>query len=565
MRGAGRSILEGVRPEEIQILLNPRGVIRHFVRLALAKTGANSGSFVLLNPSTGFLDIEASVGLRKGAGRTKLRADEGVTGWVVTTGKPMRISDVRREWRYVAIDPRIRSELAVPVEVGSTVIGVLNVDSHRVGHFTRAHEQELVRLAEKAAQWLAMGWEIEGFRHKARQLGSLVEMAQTLVSHSSLDPLVDGVVRNAASLMGGARSFLFLLAEDKERLDLRAAFGEAVDLPRDFAIPVDESVFSVVVKKGKPLAVLDLEEEPYVHCPELRLGGGGLRSVLTVPLSFVEPVGVLCVCMAQRHRFAKSEIELLQTLADLATVAIQKARLIQQIMKIEEGLRQSERLSSLGLLATEVAHEIRNPLTVIQMLFYTLADRLPKDPGIQKDVGVIGAKLRQMNRITEQVLTLGRSAQPLVESISVEQMLEEILLLVRHKLSAQGIQVEKRIPTSVPPLRGDRGQIEQALLNLILNAAEAMSKGGTLGLEASVVERDEIAYLSLEVRDSGPGMSQKEMEGLFIPFLTRKAQGTGIGMAIVRKIMEDHRGKVEVDSALGQGSRLSLLFPLAQP
>ncbi|QSR85118.1 GAF domain-containing protein [Methylacidimicrobium sp. B4] len=560
-----RSIIERARPEEIQTLLNPRGVIRHFLRLALTRTEADSGSFVLLNPSTGFLDIEASVGLRKGAVRTKLRADEGVTGWVATTGRPMRISDVRREWRYVPIDPRIRAELAVPVEVGSTVIGVLNVDSHRVGHFTRTHEQALSQLAAQAAQWLAIGWEIEGFRQKARQLGTLVEIAQTLVSQPDLNPLFDGVVRNAARLMGGARSFLFLLTEDKTHLLLRAAFSDDPGLPREFAIPVDESVFSVVVKKGKPLLVLDLAEEPYVHCPELQIGGQELRSVLAVPLSFVERVGVLCVCMAQRHRFANSEIELLQTLADLSTVAIQKARLLQQVMKIEEGLRQSERLSALGLLATEVAHEIRNPLTVIQMLFYTLADRFPDDPGVQKDVAVIAAKLCQMNRITEQVLTLGRSAQPLVEPISVERMLDEILLLVRHKLSAQGIQVEKEIPAEIPPLQGDRGQIEQALLNLILNAAEAMPRGGVLGLNTSVVERDGIAYLALGVRDSGPGMTQEEVENLFVPFLTRKAQGTGIGMAIVRKIMEDHRGKVEVDSAPGKGSHLSLLFPLAPP
>ncbi|MGD9896557.1 MAG: GAF domain-containing protein [Candidatus Methylacidiphilaceae bacterium] len=561
----GRSIIERARPGEVRSLLNPRGVIRSFLRLALEKTRADSGSFVLLNPSTGFLDIEASVGLRKGAGRTKLRADEGVTGWVTTTGRPMRIFDVRKERRYVAIDSRIRSELAVPVEIGSTVIGVLNVDSHRVGHFTRADEQRLLQLAQEAAQWLVMGWEIESFRNKARQLSTLVEMAQTLVSQPGLDQLVDGIVRNAARLMGGVRSCLFLLTDDKAQLVLRAAFGTEFSPSRPFSIAVDESVFSVVAKKGKPLSVVDLEEEPHAHCPELQLVGEGLRSVLAVPLSLAERVGVLCVFMEERHRFANSEIELLQTLAELSTVAIQKARLLQQIMKIEEGLRQSERLSALGLLATEVAHEIRNPLTVIQMLFYTLADRFGDQPDVQKDVAVIGAKLHQMNRIAEQVLTLGRSAQPLVETIPVEQMLDEILLLVRHKLSAQGIQVEKSIAYPVPSLQGDRGQIEQALLNLILNAAEVMPKGGILGLEAAVVERDGIAYLALGVRDSGPGMTESEMANLFVPFLTRKTQGTGIGMAIVRKIMEDHRGKVEVDSTPGKGSRLSLLFPLSPP
>ena len=170
-----------------------------------------------------------------------------------------------------------------------------------------------------------------------------------------------------------------------------------------------------------------------------------------------------------------------------------------------------------------------------------------------------------MNRILDQVLSFARSSEPIKEPIHARQLFDDVFLLTRHKLQQQDIDVRSSVPDDLPLFRGDREQIEQVLLNLILNAAEAMPKGGLLRLGAAVEEFEGESHLVLSVRDNGQGMSSGQIANLFAPFLTYKESGTGIGLAIVKKIMENHSGKVQVESRVGQGTRFKLLFPITDP
>jgi signal transduction histidine kinase len=173
--------------------------------------------------------------------------------------------------------------------------------------------------------------------------------------------------------------------------------------------------------------------------------------------------------------------------------------------------------------------------------------------------------MRQMNRILDQVLSFARSSEPIKESIHAQQLFDDVFLLTRHKLQEQGIDVRSSVPENLPLFRADREQIEQVLLNLILNAADAMPKGGVLRLSATVEQVEGESYLVLAVRDNGEGMSPEQVANLFAPFLTYKDSGTGIGLAIVKKIMENHQSKVEVESKIGQGTKFKLLFPITDP
>ncbi len=218
---------------------------------------------------------------------------------------------------------------------------------------------------------------------------------------------------------------------------------------------------------------------------------------------------------------------MLTALADLSAVAIEKGRLLARVVDMEEKLRASERLSALGLLAAEIAHEIRNPLTVMQMLFHALMESLQLDATSQRDAAIIGEKMRQMNRILDQVLSFARSSEPIKDSVHAQQLFDDVFLLTRHKLQQQGIEVRSTVADDLPPLRADHEQIEQVLLNLILNAADAMPKGGTLRLSAGVEEVEGENYLVLAVRDNGEGMTQSQVANLFraVPDL----QGFGHG------------------------------------
>jgi signal transduction histidine kinase len=246
-------------------------------------------------------------------------------------------------------------------------------------------------------------------------------------------------------------------------------------------------------------------------------------------------------------------------------VAIEKGRLLARVVDMEEKLRASERLSALGLLAAEIAHEIRNPLTVMQMLFHALMESVQKDATSQRDAELISEKMRQMNRILDQVLSFARSSEPMKEAVHADQLIDDVFLLTRHKLLRQGIDVRSTVAGDLPPFRADRAQIEQVLLNLILNASEAMPKGGVLRLSAASEMFEDKPHIVIGVRDNGQGMSPKQVANLFAPFLTYKESGTGIGLAIVKKIMENHQAKLQVESKIGQGTRFRLFFSIADP
>jgi signal transduction histidine kinase len=561
-KGSRDSTMRGLKPQDLRTLLHPKKALKKILQAAIRETRADSGSFILINPNTGMLDIEASLGLSERAKNVKLKPGEGITGWVASSGSVVRVGDVREERRYVAVNARIRSELAVPVELDGQVIAVLNVDSKEAHAFTEADEARLVGLAAEAAEWLRHGWEIDQLRIKSQQLTTLADMSQMIVSEINLDEALVRITRDACRLMKTKLCSLMLVSEDGKELILRAYHGASDMYQKKPNLPVEESLVGYVVARRKPLAVLNVREnQRYLHTEIARQEG--LVSLLAVPLIFGQDLlGVLCVYTEQLHRFSNEEIKLLTALADMSAVAIEKTRLLARVVDMEEKLRASERLSALGLLAAEIAHEIRNPLTVMQMLFHALMEGLPKNEGSQRDAEVISDKMRQMNRIVDQVLTFARSSEPIKEPVDPRQLLDDISLLVRHKLNQQKVDIRSAVKPGLPQLKADRAQLEQAILNLVLNACDAMPRGGTLRLSASLEIREEGSHVVLAVKDTGSGMSREQTEKLFAPFLTSKQHGTGIGLAIVRKIIENHQGKVEVESKVGKGTTFRLLLPV---
>jgi len=548
----------------LRALLEPKRAIRHFLRIAMKMTGASCGSFILLNPNTGLLDIEASYGISLRARKVKLQLGEGITGWVATSGQAMRIPDVRQERKYVSINSKVRSELAVPVERDGRILGIINLDSNEIDHFSEEHQDQMMGLAMEAAEWLSHGWELLNLRGRDQQLHTLVQMGRTIGSQTNLDDALAGIVRNGARLMKSEVCSLMLLSTDSRELVIRSSCGTSPRYQNRPPLKVDESLVGVVARRMRPVTVLNVQTDPRYHEIEMARREN-LVSLLSVPLVFsARPVGVLNVYTREPHRFSNEEIKLLQTLADLSAVAIEKSRLLTRVVDTEETLRQSERLSALGLLAAEVAHEIRNPLTVMQMLFHSLVSSTTMEGPARKDAEIIEEKMKQMNRIVDQILSLVRSAEPIKEPIAVSQLIDDIILLVRHKLYRQGIEIRRIVPEGLPPMTADRAQLEQAILNLILNAVGAMPEGGILWLGASLEKSADATRIILQVRDNGTGMTKAQAESLFAPFLTTKPQGTGIGLALVRRILENHSGKIEIESRPRRGTKIRLLLPVSE-
>lgn len=550
----------------IHSTLEPQEVLQLITNEAVRLMNASSGSVVLVNPTTGFLEIQASKALPARAQNLKLRVGQGITGWVARTGKAARVGDVTQDARYVMVRRNVRSELAVPLEVNGEVRGVLNVDSDRLEAFTAEDQELLEALAQQAARVIHNTWLYEQLRLKARLFESLASVSRTINSTLGLDDALKVVTREACVLMRAKMCSLMMLDEQREWLDLRASYGAGdtyISKPR---LNAHESLVGVVVRRKKPLQVENVQVSNRYQNVEVARREG-LVSLLSVPLLFAdEAIGTLSVYTGQPYNFSNEEIRILSALAELSAIAIEKARLYERIVDVEEQLRQNEKLSALGLLATEIAHEIRNPLTVMKMLYHSLDLTFPVADPRTKDARIISEKIEHLNKIVERILAFARTSEPHLAPVNLNQLIEELGLLVRHKLKNQGVQWIPRLHRALPPVLGDATQLEQAFLNLILNASEAMSGGGSLTITTRPHSPNRSAALPAQVlvefKDTGEGMNDEQRRRAFTSLLSStKRTGTGLGLAIVRRIVEAHQGKLSLLSRPAKGTTIRLVLP----
>jgi GAF domain-containing protein len=470
----------------IHSTLDPQEALQLIVDEAVRVMRASSGSVVLVNPTNRLLEIHAANGLPLEAMALKLPVGSGVTGWVARTGKTARVPDVTADPRYVMVKGGVRSEMAVPLEVMGEVRGVINVDSDRLNAFSQEDEDLLIALASQAARVVYNTWLYEQWRQKARLLEALASVSRVINSTLNLDDALTVITREACGLMSGKVCSLMLLDSTGQWLDLRASFGAGEAYTTNARLGVEESFLGVVVRRRKAMQVENVQTSTRYQRADVARQEN-LAALLSVPLLFAgESIGALNVYKREPYSFSDEEVRVLSAVAELSAIAIEKARLYERVVDVEELLRQNEKLSALGLLAAEVAHEIRNPLTVMKMLYHSLDLKFPESDPRTKDAFVIGEKIEHLNRIVEQILQFARTTEPELKPVALNELVEELSLLVRHKFKQQQVSLVLNLAPTLPQVAGDAGQLEQAFLNLMLNAAEAMSGGGTLQISSNL-------------------------------------------------------------------------------
>jgi signal transduction histidine kinase len=451
--------------------------------------------------------------------------------------------------------------------VNGEVRGVLNVDSDRKNAFSVEDEDLLEALARPAAKVIHHTWLYEQLRLKARLFETLASVGQAINSTLNLDEALKVITREACVLMETKMCSLLMLDESREWLDLRASWGAGRAYIKKPRLSLAESLLGIVVRRKKPLQIENVQiSSRYQNVKVARREG--LVSLLSVPLVFAgHAIGTLSVYTGQTHIFSNEEVRILSALAELSAIAIEKARLYERTADAEEQLRQNEKLSALGLLAAEVAHEIRNPLTVMKMLYHSLDLKFSAGDPRGKDARMIGEKMDLLNKTVEQILDFARSAEPELTPVNLNQLIDDLSLLTRHKLTHQNVQLVSNFEPNLPWVMADATQLEQAFLNLKLNAVEAMPKGGRLTISSRALRAPRSSpaptQVVIEFSDTGEGMSEAQCRRAFSSVLkTTKSAGTGLGLAIVRRVVETHRGKIKIKSRPGQGTTVSVTLPV---
>jgi two-component system NtrC family sensor kinase len=232
----------------------------------------------------------------------------------------------------------------------------------------------------------------------------------------------------------------------------------------------------------------------------------------------------------------------------------------EEMKKINAQLFRSEKLASLGKLAAGVAHEINNPLTGILTNSSLLLEDMEKDDPNREDVEVMVKETIRCREIVKRLLDFARQTRPQKRMASINALVDNIILLVRNQTSFRNILIEKDLAADIPDTLVDPDQIQQVFVNIILNAAEAMTKGGTLTIR-SMRSRDGESII-ITLADTGHGISEEVRERIFDPFYTTKEHGTGLGLSISYGIIEQHGGSISVDSVMGKGSTFTISLPI---
>ena len=276
-----------------------------------------------------------------------------------------------------------------------------------------------------------------------------------------------------------------------------------------------------------------------------------------------EVLGVLVVFLDRVHRFDNDEKRLCQALASLGAVALQNARLYSRVFAGEESLRKNERLTMLGLLSAEIAHEIRNPLTVLKLLHGGLGVDFPENDPRRTDLRVISEKLDQLEGIVTRVLIFGQAPTSLHTRCGLTEIVEDTLVLVRLKFAQSKIRVHFHRPSRPLVVEGHKGQLQQVLLNLLINATHVMPDGGEITLTLHAITAGPATVAALDVADTGSGVPEAIRGRIFDSFLSGKPDGTGLGLAIAKRVLVSHRGDLNLVSTGPAGTTFRITLPLA--
>ncbi|MEW6706098.1 MAG: PAS domain S-box protein [Pseudomonadota bacterium] len=411
---------------------------------------------------------------------------------------------------------------------------------------------------------------------RARYAEHIAQLSRLAVDTRDPQVLIQQVPQAAAQALQVELAQVYLLEPDGTAFRVVSGVGLLPEEPVGALLPnrPDTPPGHVVTQAGKPVVVSDYASETRFHPPEAYLRHG-LVSALGVPLlDKGRVVGALTVRSRQAQRFGDDETRFLESLANLLTTILQRTQ-------SEEALKHAQRLESVGQLTGGIAHDFNNLLTVIQGNLQVMEElpALEGDDYAQQLLASAARATRRGAELTSKLLAFSRRQVLQPTRIDVGAMLQSLADMLKRTLD-QRIRISVLVEPGCPPCTADPGQLESALLNIAINARDAMPDGGALSFSARRCEllpaalRRELAdslgrapldsdYVAIAIADTGTGMPDSVKERAFEPFFTTKeaGRGTGLGLATVYGFVKQSKGGITIDSAPGQGTTLTLYIP----
>jgi len=469
------------------------------------------------------------------------------------------------------IDPKVIRVLVTAYGDAETLSVAIN-DGSIYRYVPKPWDADELRITlKRAIEVYALAREREGL---VRELTAVNQLAQTINQELELTPLLDQLLNALTGELGFDAAAVLFLDEGRENLRIDRL------LPADYE--VDKKITSEPIRASAAPAFMDrlLDGEAHIlsaaratdyEAPIRRwVVEVAADEILLVPL--IGKKGVIGGIAVDNRRggaaFSVAERTLLEGLATQAAIAIENARLVEDLRRSRQQVLRADRLGTLGTLAAGLAHEINNPLVSIHtFLSLAASKRAEDDEEFWGDYHRLACQ--EVDRIRGLVATMSRLSRSGVEQsprvhCDPVALMNEVVTLLASEAAAGEVEIQVSAAPDAPKLTAVRDQIHQMLLNLLLNAIHASSPGGNVQIRITPGQQGGRKGASIEIIDSGLGIAEEDLERIFDPFFTTKGpdQGSGLGLMICHRIVADHQGTIEVSSRPGESATFRVFLPV---
>ena len=519
----------------------------------------------------------------------KLLANSPILRQMACDLQPVLSADVRHleGWIWVIGAEHVRSWLGIPLVIHERMIGALMVDHSEPGAFGQQEMRVTQALARHAAQAIENARLYDEVQRRNRELAMLNRVIAVSAASLEIEPILETVCRELAGTFDSPHSAAALLNAEKAEISVIVEYradGRASVLGQAIAV-ADVPLAEFLLQHKAPLVVDDARVDPRLgHICNL-ISSNDPLPLLIVPLLIEgEVVGGLGVAAVRPRSLAKppgqafspGEVGLAYRVAEQVSGALARARLDEERRLLEEQFRQAQKMEALGRLAGGVAHDFNNLLTVIQISTQMLQHKLHLEDPLLEHVQRIWETGERAARLTRQLLSFSRREMIEPRVLNLNRVVDDLSQMLQRILG-EDVRLITTLDAALWPVQAAPSQIDQVILNLVVNARDAMPEGGSLTIETANVVLDESyaalhvdarpgKHVMLSVSDTGAGMDDEIKDLIFEPFFTTKkrGEGTGLGLATVFGIVKQNRGHIEVRSRAGKGTIFKIYLPEAK-
>lgn len=388
----------------------------------------------------------------------------------------------------------------------------------------------------------------------------LMDISSSVHFYSEVKHVLDILTKKTADALGAKGALIRIYDVVSHKLELGAACGLSDRfLSKRFA-PIGPCT-PVAIGCDKVSIITDILHDPRVETPQ-EVWQEGIRMIVDAPLILrTDTLGAIRIYFGEGRQFSEEELDFVVLIAEIGATLIERDRLIEiEKSRYDRLAVQTEKLSALGRMAAGIAHEINNPLGGIMLYSSNLLKKIPSDGPERESVEIILDEAKRCKTIIQGLLEFSRESDPSMALTDVGRVVDKACHILENEFRLRRIGLRKDLEPGLPEILLDVAQIEQVLVNLLLNALQAVAEEGTVSIRTSMSLDGK--KVGIEIADTGCGIPEENMGKIFEPFFSTKPKGTGLGLAVTYGIVQKHGGSICASSVPGQGSTFTVELPV---